>query len=129
LAPNTISIDDLRAIPTAAERVRDVDVPGIGHLRIRPLSLAEASDMRRDCWHDDVFDDARWQTLLISTCVVEPVISHDDAARLRQLPSRTVDALISEISMLAAITDKGTVSAKAVAEAEAEFRQEPDEGV
>ena len=123
-----VTLEELLALPTAADRVETVDIPGIGKMRVRPLSLAEAQEMRKECWHEvpgkkeSEFDDARWQILIFTKCVVEPVLNYDDAARLRLLPSRTIDQLYQAILTLGGIVEGGGISEKATQEAEAAFR-------
>jgi len=122
-----ITLEELLALPTAADRAEVVDIPGLGKMKIRPLSLAEAQEMRKECWHEAPgkreaeFDDARWQTLIFTKCVVEPRLSFDDAARLRLLPSRIVDQLYQTILNLGGLVDGGGIAEKAVQASEASF--------
>jgi len=122
-----ITLEELLALPTAADRAEVVDIPGLGKMKIRPLSLAEAQEMRKECWHEAPgkreaeFDDARWQTLIFTKCVVEPQMSFDDAARLRLLPSRIVDQLYQTILNLGGLVDGGGIAEKAVQASEASF--------
>jgi hypothetical protein len=124
---NLVTLEELLALPTAAERTEVVDVPGLGKMRVRPLSLAEAQEMRKECWHEvpgkkeSEFDDARWQILMFTKCVIEPKLSYDDAARLRLLPSRIIDQLYQAILELGSIVEGGGISEKAAQEAEASF--------
>ena len=123
-----VTIDELLALPIAADRAEVVDVPGLGKMKVRPLSLAEAQELRKECWRDvpgrkeQEFDDARWQTLLFTKCLVEPAVTYDQAAKLRLLPSRIIDQLYQAILTLGSIVEGGGISAKAVDEAEAAFR-------
>ena len=122
-----ITLEELLALPTAADRAEVVNIPGIGKMKLRPLSLAEAQEMRKECWREvggkqeAEFDDARWQTLIFTKCVVEPRLSFDDAARLRLLPSRIVDHLYQTILNLGGLVDGGGIAEKAVQESEASF--------
>lgn len=122
-----ITLEELLALPVAADRAEAVDIPGLGKMKIRPLSLAEAQEMRKECWHEAPgkreaeFDDARWQTLIFTKCVVEPQMSYDDAARLRLLPSRLIDQLYQAILTLGGIVEGSGISEKAVQESEASF--------
>jgi len=122
-----ITLEELLALPTAADRAEVVNIPGIGKMKLRPLSLAEAQEMRKECWHEvggkqeAEFDDARWQTLIFTKCVVEPRLSFDDAARLRLLPSRIVDQLYQTILNLGGLVDGGGIAEKAVQASEASF--------
>lgn len=122
-----ITLEELLALPVAVDRAEAVDIPGLGKMKIRPLSLAEAQEMRKECWHEAPgkreaeFDDARWQTLIFTKCVVEPRLSFDDAARLRLLPSRIVDQLYQTILNLGGLVDGGGIAEKAVQASEASF--------
>jgi len=122
-----ITLEELLALPTAADRAEVVNIPGIGKMKLRPLSLAEAQEMRKECWREvggkqeAEFDDARWQTLIFTKCVVEPRLSFDDAARLRLLPSRIVDQLYQTILNLGGLVDGGGIAEKAVQASEASF--------
>ena len=122
-----VTLEELLALPTAADRAEVVNIPGIGKMKLRPLSLAEAQEMRKECWHEAPgkreaeFDDARWQTLIFTKCVVEPRLSFDDAARLRLLPSRIVDQLYQTILNLGGLVDGGGIAEKAVQASEASF--------
>jgi len=122
-----ITLEELLALPTAADRAEVVDIPGLGKMKIRPLSMAEAQQMRKECWREAPgkreaeFDDARWQTLIFTKCVVEPQMSYDDAARLRLLPSRLIDQLYQAILTLGGIVEGSGISEKAVQESEASF--------
>jgi len=122
-----ITLEELLALPTAADRAEVVDIPGLGKMKIRPLSMAEAQEMRKECWHEAPgkreaeFDDARWQTLIFTKCVIEPQMGYDDAARLRLLPSRLIDQLYQAILTLGGIVEGSGISEKAVQESEASF--------
>jgi len=122
-----VTLEELLALPTAADRAEVVNIPGIGKMKLRPLSLAEAQEMRKECWREvggkqeAEFDDARWQTLIFTKCVVEPRLSFDDAARLRLLPSRIVDQLYQTILNLGGLVDGGGIAEKAVQASEASF--------
>jgi hypothetical protein len=122
-----VTLEELLALPTAVDRAEVVDIPGLGKLKVRPLSLAEAQEMRKECWRDvpgkkeAEFDDGRWQTLIFTKCVVEPKMSFDDAARLRLLPSRIIDQLYQEILTLGGVVEGGGIAEKAVQESEASF--------
>lgn len=124
-----VTIEELLALPIAADRAEVVDIPGLGKMRVRPLSLAEAQGMRKECWREvpgkkeAEFDDARWQILMFTKCVIEPALSYDDAARLRLLPSRIIDQLYQALLNLGGIVEGGGIAEKAVQEAEATFRE------
>jgi len=127
-----VTLEELLALPTAEQRAQEVMIDGLGTLRIRPPSLDEAERMRAECWQigrnkSATFDQARWQALLLTHCVIEPALSFDDAKRLRRLPSGIVDALFREINGLAGLTPRGGISEAAVEEAEASFRDTSDE--
>ena len=122
-----VTLEELLALPLAADRTEVVNIPGIGNMKLRPLSLAEAQEMRKECWHEAPgkqeaeFDDARWQILMFTKCVIEPRLSYDDAARLRLLPSRMIDRLYQTILTLGGIVEGGGISEKAAQESEASF--------
>ena len=124
---NIISLEELLALPSVEDRAEVVEIEGLGTFKLRPLSLAEAEKMRLDCWQKDVFDGDRWQTLLLVNCIVEPNLTYDQAARVRQQPKGYMDGLIRAIDRLSGVTATGAISQAAVDEAEASFRDEPDE--
>lgn len=107
-----------------AERVeKDVELPGWGTVRVRAMSTAEYWQGRASAKETGVFDDERWQAIVLSRGLVEPRLSYDEALEFaRTRPYGVVVLLVTAISALTMSVPDGVLSEKAVAEAEASFR-------
>ncbi len=116
------TLDELLATPKAADQTAIVTIAGLGTFRVRAFSLAEHRAMRDAAHEGDTWDDARWETLVLQHGVVEPALSYDQAAQLRERPAYLVDALINEIVRLSGLGARGQVTQEAVDAAEASFR-------
>lgn len=123
-----VSLEELLALPDAEEITEVVEVAGLGRVRVRALSLNEHREMREDCSRGEAFDWTRWETLTLVHGMAEPQIAYDQAVLLRRKAAGAVDWLVSEIYRLSGLTGQGQLSAKAVDDAEASFRPEPDRG-
>ena len=125
-----VTLADLMALPDVTELTEDVVVPGLGTVRLRALSLQEHREIRDDCAKADPFDMDRFEALLLSRCLVEPVISYDDAVKLRATKALgVIERLVGAAARACRLTSTGEISAAAVEAAEATFPDEPNEGV
>ncbi len=122
-----LSFDSLMSAPSAEQVEQDVDLPGLGCVRVRALSLHEYWKLQESAREKGSFDEERWQTLLLCTGMVSPKLSYDEAWRLGEKGYGLVARIIRAISDLTVITPLGDITQKAVDEAEASFRGEPSE--
>lgn len=116
-----VTLDELLALPDAENDVKTAEIAGLGIVRARPLSLEEHRQIRDECGQGDKWDTGRFEALALSTCLVEPRMTYDDALKLRRKGAGIVQALITWILDLSGLTLAGMISAKAVDDAEATF--------
>ena len=117
-----LSFDGLMAIPVAARVEKDFEIPGWGVVRIRALSTDEYWRGQQAAKEQGVFDHERWQAYVISTAMVDPRMSYDDAIRFgRERPYGVVTRLANAIVDLT-MGVPGRVSEEVIAAAEASFR-------
>ena len=125
-----VTLDDLMALPDVTDLVEEVEIPDLGTVRLRAISLEEHREIRDDCSVGNEFDMNRFESLLLAKALVEPVLTYDDVVKLRATkPMTLIDLLISQAIRVSRLTHGGEVSAKAVDDAEAAFRDEPDTGL
>lgn len=122
-----VTLDELLALPDAENDVRTAEIAGLGCVQARPLSLEEHRRIRDECGQGDTWDTGRFEALTLSTCLVAPCMTYDQALKLRRKGAGIIQALITWILDLSGLTLTGMISAKAVDDAEADFRSESSE--
>lgn len=120
------TLEELLRLPDAEQMTEIITVPDLGTVCIRAISRKEHREMVDDCGAGDEWNGERWEILLIQHSLVEPVLTYDQAAKLRRKVSGPVGDLIQACARLSGLTDRGQISKEAVDQAEATFRQEPD---
>jgi hypothetical protein len=121
------TLEELLGTPTADETTQVVAVKGLGTLRIKALSLDEVQRARDAANEKGEFDQTRWSTMVLHLALVEPALTYDQAAQLRQRPGFAVDELVTAIGRLSGMGRTGEILKEAVDEAERSFRNEPGE--
>lgn len=117
-----LSFDALMAAPAATAVERDVPIAGLGVVRVRALSLHEYWMLRASAMETGTFSDERWQTLVLSTGMVSPRVSYDEAWQLGEKAYGLVGQLVTAIVEMTMVTPLGDISQQAVDEAEASFQ-------
>jgi hypothetical protein len=122
-----VTLDELLALPDAEDDIKTAEIAGLGLVRARPLSLDEHRQIRDECAKGDAWDTGRFEALTLSTCMVEPRMDYDQAAKLRRKGAGLVQSLITWILDLSGLTLNGMIKAKAVDKAEAAFPERSGE--
>jgi len=124
-----LSFDGLMAVPAAAKVEHDLEIPGYGTVRIRALSAGEYWQGRQSANETGRFDEERWQAIVLSTGMLQPRLSYDEAMRFsRERPFGVVWMLSQAIVALTMGIPEAVITEKAVGAAEASFRGESGEG-
>ena len=116
------TLEELLGTPTAEETTRVVEVAGLGTVRVKAFSVDEYHQARKAATESGEFDQARWATMSLHLCVVEPALTYDQAAQLRKRPHFLIDALLGAIGELSGISVSGHILEEAVDDAERTFR-------
>lgn len=117
-----LSFDALMSAPAATAVERDVPIAGLGVVRVRALSLHEYWKLRTSAMETGTFSDERWQTLVLSTGMVSPRVSYDEAWQLGEKAYGLVGQLVTAIVEMTMVTPLGDIPQQAVDEAEASFQ-------
>lgn len=117
------TLEELLAAATADETTEVVEIEGLGTVRVKAFSVDEYQEARKAATESGEFDQARWATMALHLCVVEPALTYDQAAQLRKRPHFLVDALLGAIGRLSGISVAGNVLEEAVDDAERSFRE------
>lgn len=117
------TLEELLAAPTADETTEVVEIEGLGTVRVKAFSVDEYQEARKAATETGEFDQARWATMALHLCVVEPALTYDQAAQLRKRPHFLVDALLGAIGRLSGISVAGNILEEAVDDAERSFRE------
>ena len=122
-----LSIQDLLAIPDASDETLDVEIPEVGTITVRAISLREHREMRSECFQGDRFDEKRWYALMLHNCLLDPTLTYDESMQLINKQVGVMNLIISSILDVSGLTETGRISKKAVDESEESFREESDE--
>lgn len=99
----TVSKEDLLAKRFG---VTEFDVPELGTFRIRPLTRAEALEIK-----DKEMPVAVAEQRILSRAVVDPELSEEDVAELqRNLPAGLLEPLVDRIASLSGMKKEATKS-------------------
>lgn len=122
-----LNFDQLMGVPNAVDRQQDFEIPGLGTVRIRALSMREYWELQDASREAGEFNNERWQALVLSRGMISPAVSYDEARKLESKPYGFIEPLIRAISGLTMISPTGVIPQEAVDEAEVTFRKEPDQ--
>jgi hypothetical protein len=106
----------------------DVDVPGVGVMRIRELSRAEVIDR---LWEVDRTVRGAFETRLVSMSLVDPVLTEEEVQRWRTISTHgEIEAVLAKINELSMLTKESAKEAYKEFESnpDASFRDVPGEG-
>jgi len=117
-----LSVDDLLSLPDMDDLVEEVEIAGLGFVKLRGLSLEAHRNIRRACLKGDEMDMDEWEARLLAHCCIEPAITLEQARSLRR-KSFAIGALLDQLLIISGITPTGGISQRAVDDAEASFRE------
>jgi hypothetical protein len=116
------TVDELLSLPDADTVTENVDLaPGV-QVVVGALSLLEHTRMRKECQQKDVWDQERWETLMLVHGIKAPALTFEQAEQLKKKCMATIDKLYGVVLRLSGITPRGEIAEVAVQEAEATFR-------
>lgn len=85
----------LRALTITEE---DMEIPGLGTVKIKPLTLVERDELRRKFTRSDGdVDVVAMQTWALIKGMVRPKLEEDDIERLRQGRAAMIDEIVTRI--------------------------------
>jgi hypothetical protein len=122
-----LSAKELLAIPNASDEHLDVEIPEVGTITVKALSLQEHRTIRTECFQGDRFDESRWYALLIQSSLIEPALTYDEAMLLTMKQVGFMNLIVNAILEVSGLTESGRISKAAVDDAEESFRDERDE--
>ena len=122
-----LTIDDLLSLPDAEQVTEDVEVREFGTVTVRAISLDQHRTMRDECTQGDKMDWSRWDAFALVNGMAAPALTYDQALKLRRKAIGPVQDILDAIWRVSGLTERGHISAKAVDDAEAIFREGPDQ--
>ena len=125
--PKYLTIDDLLSLPDAGQVTEDVAVREFGTVTVRALSLDQHRAMRDECTQGDKMNWVRWDAFALVNGMATPAVTYDQALKLRHKAIGPVQDILDAIWRVSGLTERGHISAKAVDDAEATFREGPDQ--
>jgi len=122
----TLSLEELLAAPAARSITKRVEIPEWGGSMVlcalseakRQQFLRDAANAEKDETNLDMFE-----VSLLANCIVEPEMSLEAARQLQEKATGVVRYLLSEIYDLSGLTRLGSISKRAVEQAEKSFRK------
>lgn len=93
-----LTTDTLKRLAQKATEPEDVEIPGLGTVRIRALTMGERSEIYQATTDaEGTHDAATFNAMVMARCIIEPKISPQDIGWLQTLPPGTADAILNAI--------------------------------
>lgn len=90
--------EELKKQADVAAQAVEIELKGLGVIKIKPLTLKERIEARQAGMNvDDTLDIERFQHFVLLKCLVEPKLEVVDMAWLENMPAGTVDKIITAI--------------------------------